>query len=87
MDNINSLLNEYIQQQIEYEERVLSNIIQNYDFIVGSKECKYKLMEILPKDYEIICSPYINSPTMIYAIKRFELNDLLLKDSQKENER
>lgn len=70
--------------QREHKERTLVEIITKYDFIVGSKECKYKLMEILPKGANIICSPYIESPTTIYAIKKFNTMDLLYKPQKSE---
>ena len=62
--------------QREHTEKTLSEIITKYDFIVGSKECKYRLMEILPEGANIICTPYIDDPTKIYAIKKFDIMDL-----------
>jgi hypothetical protein len=76
-DEIYKQIEEFARLQMEYEERVLAEIITKYDFLVGSKECKYRLMEILPDDANIICSPYIEDPTMIYAIKKFDIKDLL----------
>lgn len=63
--------------QREYEEQALAEIITKYDFIVGSKECKFKLMEMLSDGANIIYSPYVESPTTIYAIKKFDAMDLL----------
>ena len=86
MDYINdwrSSLDEIIRQQTEYTERTLAEIITKYDFIVGSKECKHKLMEVLPEGATIICSPYIASPTMIYVIKKFDIVDYIkLQESE-----
>lgn len=82
MDVINNAINEFIHQQKEYTERTLAEIITKYDFIVGSKECKCKLMEVFPEGANIICSPYIESPTTIYAVKKFDTMDLLF-DPQK----
>ena len=76
MDDINYILNEYIREQMERKEKSLVDMIQNYDFIVGSTECMHKLQEILPKDCEVIYTPYIYTPSAIYAIKRYNLNDL-----------
>ena len=59
------------------QEKELAWIITNYDFIVGSIECKNRLMEILPDDANIICSPYVEDPTMIYAVKKFDIKDLI----------
>lgn len=77
MDDINYILNEYIRKQMEFKERAIVDMIQKYDFIVSTKECMYKLQEILPKNCEVIYTPYIDNPSMIYAIKRFDISDLL----------
>jgi len=77
MEVINNVVNEVIRQYAEYKERTLAEIITKYDFIVGSIECKAKLMEVLPEGANIVCSPYIESPTTIYAIKKFDAMDLL----------
>lgn len=74
---MNSLLDEIIRQQRKNTEKTIVDMITRYDFIVGSIECVYKLQEILPKNCEVICTPYIDDPSMIYAIKRYDLNDLL----------
>ena len=65
-----------IRQQKEYTEKTLAEIITKYDFVVGSIECKRRLMDVLPEGATVICSPYIESPTMIYAIKKFDITDL-----------
>lgn len=76
-DVINAI-EKFTRSQREYEEQKLAEIIAKYDFIVGSKECKLKLMEVLPEGANIICSPYIESPTTIYAIKKFDAMDLIM---------
>ena len=76
-ETMNNIIDEFIRQQTEYKERALAEIITKYDFIVGSIECKYRLMEILPEGATIVCSPHIEDPTMIYAIKKFDIRDLL----------
>lgn len=68
----------FISLQTEYKEQTLAEIITKYDFIVGSEECKCKLMGILPERANIVCSPYIVNPTTIYAIKRFDAGDLTM---------
>jgi hypothetical protein len=55
----------------------LAESITKYDFLVGSEECKCKLMEVLPEGANIICSPYIEDPTMILIIKKFDIADLI----------
>ena len=76
--NILEEVEKYYCQQKEYEEQTLAEIITKYDFVVGSKECKHMLMEVLPEGANIICSPFIDSPTTIYAIKKFDARDILL---------
>ena len=76
IEDIQSIVNEIARQQIEYMERTLAEIITKYDFIVGSMECKRKLMNILPKGANIIYSPFVENSTMIYAIKKFDIMDL-----------
>ena len=74
------MIDEIHRQQMEYQEKALAQIIQNYDFVVGSIECKARLMAILPEGANIICSPFIEDPTMIYAIKKFDVQDYINKD-------
>lgn len=76
--NIFEEIDKFVRLQMEYKEKTLAEIITKYDFVVGSKECKYKLMEVLPEGANIICSPYIESPTTIYAIKKFDPMDLIM---------
>ena len=78
IDEIFAKIEEFYRLQIKCKEQTLAEIITKYDFIVGSKECKFKLMEILPEGANIKYSPYIVSPTTIYAIKKFDIMDLLL---------
>lgn len=85
MEVINNVINEFIRQQREYTERTLAEIITKYDFIVGSIECKAKLTEVLPKGANIVFSPYIESPTTIYAIKKFDTMDLLYESQESED--
>ena len=83
--NMSDVVNEFIRQQREYTERTLAEIITKYDFVVGSKECKCKLMEVLPEGANVVYSPYIENPTMIYAIKKFDIMDYI-KATQTESE-
>lgn len=77
IDSIIEEIEKFTRLQREYKEQTLAEIITKYDFIVGSKECKCRLMEVLPEGANIICSPYIESPTTIFAIKKFDIMDLL----------
>ena len=76
IDSVFNQIEEFERQQREHTAKTLSEIITKYDFIVGSKECKYRLMEILPEGANVICTPYIDDPTKIYAIKKFDIMDL-----------
>ena len=76
IDNVFNQIEEFERQQREHTAKMLSEIITKYDFFVGSKECKYRLMEILPEEANVICTPYIDDPTKIYAIKKFDIMDL-----------
>lgn len=87
MDIIDDLMEEvkrFNRLQMEYKEQTLAEIITKYDFVVGSKECKCRLMEILPEGANIVCSPYVESPTTIYAIKKFDTMDLLAEPNESE---
>lgn len=76
IDNVFNQIEEFERQQREHTTKTLSEIITKYDFIVGSKECKYRLMEILPEGANVIYTPYIDDPTKIFAIKKFDIMDL-----------
>lgn len=76
--NIFEEVERFISLQKEYKERTLAEIITKYDFIVGSIECKDRLKGILPEGTNIVYSPYIESPTTIYAIKKFDTGDLTM---------
>ena len=80
---MNNMMDEIIRQQREHTERTLAEIIKNYDFIVGSKECQHRLMERLPEGANVICTPYIESPTMIYAVKKFDIMDLSFESQER----
>lgn len=76
----------FIRLQREYQERTLAEIITKYDFLVGSIECKYRLAEMIPEGANIICTPYIHGFT-IYAIKKFDVIDLLYEPQEREGEK
>ena len=63
-----------IREHEEYIEKELAEIIEKYDFIVGSKDTKHRLMQALPKGANIVYSPYIKDPTIVYAVKKFSIN-------------
>lgn len=80
------ILDEIIRQQREHTERTLAEIIKKYDFAVGSMELKHIIMERLPEGANIICSPYIEDPTKIYAIKKFDIEDLSFESEENEDD-
>lgn len=80
---ITQMIDEFIRQQKEYTEKTLEEIITKYDFIVGSKECKSMLMEILPEGANIIYSPYIENPTTVHVVKKFNAIDLMYGAQEK----
>lgn len=82
--NIQEEIEKFARLQLEHKEKMLAEIITKYDFIVGSEESKHKLMEVLPGGANIVCSPYIEDPMMVYAIKRFDTADLLIKPQESE---
>lgn len=79
LEEFNRLQREYKEQK-QYKEQKLAEIVTKYDFVVGSIECKTKLMEILPEGANIICSPYIARPTTVYVMKKFEILDCIKED-------
>lgn len=78
IDEIFAAIEEFNRLQRENTERTLAEIITKYDFIVGSIELKHRLMEALPEGANIVCSSYIESPTMIYAVKKFDIMDYVI---------
>lgn len=77
IDDLLEEVQRFARLQMEYKEKALAEIITKYDFMVGSKECKYRLMSVLPEGANIICSPYIEDATAIYAIKKFDIADFI----------
>ena len=82
IDNMIEEIEKFTRLQMDYREQTLAKIITRYDFIVGSIECKRKLMKALPEEANIICSPYIIDPQTIYAIKRFDIMDFIRSESE-----
>ena len=84
IDNLLEEIKKFTSLQRERKEQELAEIITKYDFIVGSNECKCKLTKVLPEGANIICSPYIASPTTIYAIKKFDIMDFWQEPQESE---
>lgn len=82
MDNFGSMLEEIKNMVRLQKERELAEIVQKYNFIVGSKEAKYALTKVLPKDANIIYSPFIEEPNLVYAVKKFDILDILKQESE-----
>lgn len=77
MDYINGIINEIIRQQREHTERTLAELIEKYDFLVGSTELMNKLEPILPEGSHITYTPHFVEPDAIYAIKKYNVMALL----------
>ena len=77
MDNFGSVIEELKEMTRLQKERELAEIVQNYDFIVGSKEAKYALTKVLPKDAKVIYSPYLYDPNLVYMVKKYDILDIL----------
>lgn len=86
IDEMFAEIEKFNRLQREYEEQTLAEIIIKYDFMVGSKELKGMLETILPEGANIVYSPYIEDPTSVYAIKKFDMMDLLCKPQEKNRE-
>jgi len=86
MTNVLKQIDDFLREQRENREKELAKIIQNYDFVVGSIECRHRLMEISPDGANIIVSHYIEDPETIYAIKKFDVMDLILNQAESEEE-
>ena len=80
------MIEKAIQECEEQREKELAEIIMKYDFLVGSEELKGKLIEVLPKEAKIIYTPYIDDPTAVYAIKKFEVSSLFSEPYKPESE-
>jgi len=80
-------IEKFTSLQRELKEQTLAEIITKYDFIVGSEECKFKLMEILPEGANILCTSYIDNSTTIFAIKKFDVMDLLNEPQKSEDKK
>ena len=77
---INEAIERMKQLELEAQEKELAYLIERYDFLVGSIECRHMLEQILPDGANIICSKYIVEPMTIYAIQKIDLRDYLLGD-------
>ena len=72
--------------QRDFNEQTLAELVTKCDFIVGSIECKCRLMEILPEGANIIYSTYIDeSPTTVYVFPKFNTGDLLYMSQESED--
>ena len=81
------MIEKVIQECEERREKTLAEIVTRYDFLVGSEELKCRLIEALPKGAKIIYSPFIEDPTVVYAIKKFEVSSLFSTPYKSESEK
>ncbi len=85
---LDNCVNSVIKAVNEDSERALAEIIENFDFIVGSIECKHKLMSMLPEANVIVTSRFIGEPNAIFAVKKFHIIDYYryLHESEERND-
>lgn len=76
-DDFSEMIRKIHSQILEEKEKTLAEIITKYDFIVGSKDLQERLLTILPEGANIVYSQYIEDPTHIYAIKKFDVMDYI----------
>ena len=76
MELVNDILHKIALQQMEHRERTFAELVEKYDFIVGSTELMNQLEEVLPEGTHVTYSPYIGDPAVIYVIKKFDVMDL-----------
>lgn len=73
-------MEQFIHAQAELKEQKLAKIIQENDFIVGSRELKAKLASILPEGANIVYSPHIEDSSKVYVVKKYNITDLCTLD-------
>lgn len=79
-------IKEFQRQRLEEREKILAEAITKYNFIVGSEDLKETLETGLLKGANIIYSPYIEDSTSIFAIKKFDIMDLLIEPQERSGE-
>lgn len=82
INDIFDQIKKYEQQWTENREKELATIFQENDFIVGSLELKRQLEMILPSNANVVYSKYIDDPTMIYAVRKFDIYENFKKEIQ-----
>jgi len=83
-DDFFEQIKKFQRHQLEEREKILAEAITKYDFMVGSKDLKETLETILPEGANILYSPYIESLTSVYAIKKFDMMDFLFNPQESE---
>lgn len=79
MQSIGDIINEVINKQIEDREKRLTEIIEKYDFLVGSSEIEKQLMKAFP-EADVICTPYVENQKVVYLVKKFDITDELKEE-------
>lgn len=83
IDYINDEMEKIISLINNEKEKELAELIQKYNFIVGSMELKMKLERVLPTGTNVAYSLFVDS-TKIYAVKKFDVNDFFIKIESEE---
>jgi hypothetical protein len=83
---MNDTINNITNLRKERTEKALAEAIEEYDFMVGSKDIMQKLKGVLPEGANIVYSPYIEDSMHVYAIKKFDIMDYIGKNKMKVGE-
>jgi len=76
-NEIGNYISKFVEQEMEEREKELARLVSEYDFIVGSIECKRELIKVLPPKANIVYSPYVADRRTVYVIKKFDIADLI----------
>ena len=78
IDSFFEQIEKYEREWREHREQELAKICEEHDFIVGSPELKLQLLEHLPNGANVVYSKYLDDPTLIIAIRKFNLSEYLM---------
>lgn len=74
IDEMVAGINQLLNLESYHPAHIIAEVVEKYDFIVGSIECRRKLMWALPEPLKahIISSPYMPTPTTVFLIAKTE---------------
>lgn len=73
IDDVIRQVKEFEKLYQEDKHKALVECIENYDFMVGSAELKGQLEQALPEGANVVYSRFIEDPTVVYVVKKFDL--------------